>query len=170
MADCDIRRCRTLNDTGLFCNDADTGVYCGLYFHTCSDNRSFCSKKRHRLTLHVRSHQRTVGIVIFQERNQCCRYGEHHLRRNVHEIKLASLVFLCLLAVTSGYISVDEVSFLVQRFIRLCNVVVVFLICRHVDYFFCDDRILRIFFIYLTVWSLDKSILIDPCIGCKGVD
>ena len=52
------------------------------------DYRSFCSKKRYLgLTLHVGSHQRTVGIIVLQEWNQCCSYREYHLRRYVHVIK-----------------------------------------------------------------------------------
>ena len=45
-----------------------------LCFHTGSNYRSLCCKKRHCLTLHVGSHQRTVSIIVLQERNQRCSY------------------------------------------------------------------------------------------------
>ena len=61
-------------------------------------------------------------------------------------------------------------SLVVQRLIRLCYVVIIFLIRRHVDYFFCNDRIFRIFLIYLTVRSLYESILVNPCISSKRVN
>ena len=40
--------------------------------------------KRHRLTLHVRTHQRAVGVVVFEERDQ--RRGDRNelFRRDVH--------------------------------------------------------------------------------------
>ena len=40
---------------------------------------------RHSLTLHVRTHQRTVGVIVLQERNQ--RRGNRNdlLRRHVHQ-------------------------------------------------------------------------------------
>ena len=170
MFDRNACRCRALYHTSSLCNHTYTGVYRCFYFHTCSDCRSFCCKKRHCLTLHVGSHQRTVGIIVFQERNECCRYREHHLRRNVHVIEHLSLVLLCLFTVTTGNIFVKEMSLFIQRLIRLCYMVVIFFICCHVDNFFCDNRVRRICLINLTIRSLDKSIFVNSRIGCKRVD
>ncbi len=39
-------------------------------FHARADNRSLSPQQRHRLALHVRAHQRAVGVVVFQERHQ----------------------------------------------------------------------------------------------------
>ena len=64
----------------------------------------------------------------------------------------------------------DEVSFLVQRRIRLSHMVIVFLIRRHVDYFVRYARILRIGLVDLAVRRLNESVLVDPCVACKGVD
>ena len=39
--------------------------------------------QRHRLTLHVGAHQRAVGVVVLQERDQRCGYRHQLLRRDV---------------------------------------------------------------------------------------
>ena len=41
------------------------------------------------------------------------------------------LIFLCLFKVTTGYISVKEMSFFIQRLIRLCYMVIIFFISCH---------------------------------------
>ena len=81
-----------------------------------------------------------------------------------------SLIFLCLLAETTGYILVDKMSLCVQRLIRLSHMVVVFLIRRHVDNFIGYYRVLRIGLIDPAVRSLNETVLVDPCIGRKRVD
>ena len=50
-------------------------------FHAGADQRRVRLDQRHGLTLHVRAHQRAVGVVVFQERDQ--RGGDRHelLRR-----------------------------------------------------------------------------------------
>ena len=170
MFDRNACRCRALYHTSSLCNHTYTGVYRCFYFHTCSDCRSFCCKKRHCLTLHVGSHQRTVGIVILKEWDQCCRNREYHLRRHVHIIKFASLIFLCLFTITTGYILMQEVSFLIQWCIRLCYMIVVLFICCHIHNIFCNDRVHRICFVDLTIWSFNESIFVDSRISCKRVD
>jgi hypothetical protein len=55
-------------------------------FHAGADERRFGAHQRHRLTLHVRAHQRAVGVVVFEERDQ--RRSDRHqlLRRHVHQV------------------------------------------------------------------------------------
>src|SRR6185369_5500272 len=42
----------------------------GDLFHSGAHQRSLRSQQRHRLALHVRTHQRAVSVVVFEERNQ----------------------------------------------------------------------------------------------------
>ena len=170
VSDSDVCRCGTLNSTGFLCKYTNTGVNGCLGFHTGSYYRSFCGKKRNCLTLHVGSHQSSVSIVVLQERNQCCSYREYHLRRHVHIIKHMFLIFLCLFKVTTGYISVKEMSFFIQRLIRLSYMVIIFFISCHINNFISYSRIGRICLIDSAVRSLDKSVFVDSCIGSKGVD
>ncbi len=48
--------------------------------------------------------------------------------------------------------------------------IIIFLIRRHVDCLVRNARILRIALVDLSVRRLHKTILVDPRIGCKGVD
>ena len=54
--------------------------------------------------------------------------------------------------------------------IRLCNVVTVFFVCRHINNFICYTWILRIRVVYFTIWSLNKSVLVNSCVACQRVD
>ena len=74
----------TLDHAGILCNDADAGVNSRLGLDTSSHNGSLGGKQRHSLTLHVGAHQRTVGVVVLQERDHGCSHGEYHLRGYVH--------------------------------------------------------------------------------------
>ena len=64
----------------------------------------------------------------------------------------------------------NEMTFGIQWLIGLCYMVVIFFIRCHIYNFVCNDRILRIIMINLTVWCFYKSILVNSCITCKGVD
>ena len=80
------------------------------------------------------------------------------------------LVFLCLFTETTGYVLVHEMTFFIERFIRLCYMVIIFLICCHINNFICYDWVSRIRLVNSAVWCLNETILIDFCIGCKRVD
>ena len=56
----------------------------GDLFHARSDDRRLGAQQRNRLPLHVRSHQRPVGIVILEERNQTRRHRNKLLRTHIH--------------------------------------------------------------------------------------
>jgi hypothetical protein len=43
-------------------------------------------QRRHGLALHVRAHQRAVGVVVLEERNQRRRHRDRLLRRDVHVV------------------------------------------------------------------------------------
>ena len=157
----------TFYHTAFFCYHTVSGVNSRFHFHTCSDNRRLCYQKWHCLTLHVGTHQSTVRIIIFQEWNHGCCHREYHLWRYVHVINFISLKFRCLFTETTGYIFTNEMTFFVQTLIRLCNVVTVFFVCRHINNFICYTWILRIRVVYFTIWSLNKSILVNSCVRCQ---
>ncbi len=170
LADNNLSRSRALNHAALFRHDAHAGVNGRFLFHTGTDNRSLRHKQGHRLTLHVRPHKRTVGIVILKERNQRRRHRKHHLRGNVHVIEHLPLVLLRLLPVTSGYVLTDKMPLLIQLLVGLSHMVIVFLVCRHIYDFIRDNRIHRIVMVYLPVRRLHKTVLVNPRIACERVD
>ncbi len=60
-------------------------------FHTRPHKRRFGAQQRDRLALHIRTHQRAVGVVVLEEWNQ--RSCDRHklLRADVYEIQLGRL-------------------------------------------------------------------------------
>ena len=52
-------------------------------FHAGADKRRLGLQERHSLPLHVRAHERAVGVVVFKERNERRRDRNKLLRRNV---------------------------------------------------------------------------------------
>ena len=47
--------------------------------------------QRHRLALHVRTHESAVGVVVLEERNERSSDRNQLVRRNVHELDIVGL-------------------------------------------------------------------------------
>ena len=69
-------------------SDRGAGVTRHDAFHAGADERRFGANQRHRLALHVRAHQRAVGVIVLKERDERRRDRNKLLRRHVHEIDL----------------------------------------------------------------------------------
>ena len=160
----------TLHHAGVLCKDADTGVYGSLCLDTGSDNRRLRLKKRNGLTLHVGTHQGTVGIVVLQERDHGSCHGEYHLRGYVHQVDGTLLERRGFLTETSGNIVVDKVSVLVKRFVGLGHDEIVFLVGRQVNHLVRNPRVCRIALVDGAVGCLNEAVLVHPRIGGQGVD
>ena len=154
----------------MFCDNTYTGVNSCLLFHTCTDDRRICQHKRYRLTLHVGTHQSTVGIIVLKERNHRCSNREDHTRRNVHKIHFGFFKFGCFFTITTGNIVIHKISVRINWFVGLCNRIVIFFISCQINNLICYTRILRICFIQNTIWCLNKAVLINTCIRCQRVD
>ncbi len=50
--------------------DLDPRITGGLGFQPGTDDRHFRTDQGHGLTLHIRTHQRTVGVIMLQEGDQ----------------------------------------------------------------------------------------------------
>ena len=59
-----------------------------LLLQAGGDDRRLGHQQRHRLALHVRAHQRAVGVVVLQERDQPGGDADHLLRRDVDVLDL----------------------------------------------------------------------------------
>ena len=62
-----------------------TGIVSHVGFQAGTYDWHLRIEQGHSLTHHVRTHQRTVGIVVFQERNQRSRDRGNLVRRHVHQ-------------------------------------------------------------------------------------
>ena len=56
--------------------------------HAGGHDRRLGDQQRHGLPLHVGAHQRPVGVVVLQERNQTGRNADHLARRHVDVLNL----------------------------------------------------------------------------------
>ena len=63
-------RIHILHDAIALGGNHRTRVLADLLLNTGSHDRSLIVEQRHCLTHHVRSHQRTVSIIVLEERNQ----------------------------------------------------------------------------------------------------
>ena len=59
-----------------------------VLFQPGGDDRRLGDQERHRLALHVRAHQRPVGVVVLEERDQAGRDADHLLGRDVDVLDL----------------------------------------------------------------------------------
>ena len=76
-----------LFDDAVTTGDHDSaGVHGDDRFHAGADQRRVRLHQRHGLTLHVGAHQRAVGVVVFQERDQGRSDRNDLFRRHVHHV------------------------------------------------------------------------------------
>ncbi len=85
-ADNDPLRINLVDDPCPLGHDGRAGIPCHDFFDPGADQRRLGPQQRNRLTLHVRSHQGAVRIVIFKERDQRCRNRHQLFGRNVNKI------------------------------------------------------------------------------------
>jgi len=67
-------------------DDDVAGVVGGAALHAGPDQRRLCLQQRDRLAHHVRPHQRAVGVVVLEERDQRRRDRPDLVRRDVHQV------------------------------------------------------------------------------------
>src|SRR5689334_141997 len=82
--------------------------------------------QRNTLALHVRTHQRTVGVIVLQERNQSGGNRNELFRRYVHKMDLARFDFEEVTAVTHRNLLTGEMSASVDRGVGLGDEVIFF--------------------------------------------
>ena len=87
-ADDDTGGVDLIDHAGAARGDRGAGVTGHHAFHAGADERRLGANQRHRLALHVRAHQRAVGVVVLQERDQRRGHRNELLRRHVHEVDL----------------------------------------------------------------------------------
>src|SRR5699024_11462463 len=68
-----------------------TSIACSAQLHTGAAIRCLATNQSNSLLLHVRTHPRTVSIVVLQERNHRGTNGDHLTRRNVNEVNTISV-------------------------------------------------------------------------------
>ena len=164
VLDYDFVRTYLFDNTVFLGKYNNTAVLSRLVFHTCTNNGRFGFEKRNCLTLHVRTHQSTVSIVIFKERNHCCSNRYNLLGRNVHVVNVFSGNFEDFLSVTCGNLFIKESAVFINRLVRLCYDILILDVCCHIFDFVCYDTLALD---NLTVGSFNESVFIDTRICGK---
>ena len=123
------------------------------------------TQTRYRLTLHVGTHQSTVGIVMFQERNQRSRYRYHLTSGHVHILHAIGGRHDGLAFFATGYQFVDQIAFVIQLGIGLRN---------HETAFFNGRQIIDLIgyftVFHATVRSFQEAVIIGTRINRQRVD
>src|SRR5258707_10422952 len=95
-----------VHDTFAFAKHDCAGIARSDALHAGADERRFTLNDRHGLALHVGTHERAVGVVIFEERNQAGSHGNKLLRRNVDVVDFVA----ALQHEVAGLTAVDELG------------------------------------------------------------
>ena len=156
VIDLDAQRVHTGHNAGVLGAHDHTGVLTDHLFHTCAHQRGLGPQQGHRLTLHVGTHERPVGIVMLQKRNQRGRDAHNLLGRHIH---IAHLV-TCHVGQLSFFAGEDQ-TFLEYFFLRIhgtrrCEDLSHLLIGPQVNHLVCDLALL-----HLAIGCQQESIFVD---------
>ena len=162
--DGDFVRRRAQHHAVFLGNDHHAAVVGYARFDTGSDNGRFGIDQRHRLTLHVGSHQRTVGVVVFKEGDKTCCNGNKLTRRYVDEVHLFARELQYFFTTTACDTRVHEVAVFVKRLVGLTDDILVFLVGSQILHR-VGDRMVD--FVYTAVGSFDKAVLVDASVSCQ---
>ncbi len=135
-------------------------IFCHHAFDAGSHQRSLTDHERNCLTLHVAAHERAVGIIVFQKRNQ--RRGHTHklVGRNVHQFDTLALYHHHFSENTRRDHLIDKLAVLAERRVCLSNGMFFFFECAQKTHLLRDSGIF-----HHAVRSLDKSEIIDARIS-----
>ena len=133
--------------------------------HARSDQGRLRAQQRYRLALHVRSHQGTVGIVVFQEGDQSRCHRDKLFRRNIDIVDLARRTGDVFSVAATRDKLVDKIAFLVGTRAALRDRVARFAHGGQIV-----DLSGRLALIDLAVGRFDEPIGIDTRMRCKRVD
>ena len=75
-----------LDRSGILGQHHVTAVDRGADLHAGADQRRLGLEQRHGLALHVRAHQRAVGVVVLEERDQRRGHRPDLVRRHIHQV------------------------------------------------------------------------------------
>ena len=164
-ADNDTRRVDLVDDAAAAGADGGAGVAGDDRLHAGADERRLGAHQRHGLTLHVRAHQRAVGVVVLEERDE--RGGDRNelLRRHVHEVDVVARRHHDFAGMAADDELVGEAAFRVEFGVGLGDVVLGLFHRRQID-----DVVGDLAVDDLAVRALDEAVLVDAREGRQRVD
>ena len=164
--DGDVVGAHGFDHTGLLADNQVTRIVGGTQLHAGAHQRRLGTHQRHGLTLHVRTHEGTVRVVVLQERNHGGSDGHHLPRRHVHVVDVFAIHHLDVaLFQAHGHAVFGNDPVLVKLGIGLGHHIAVFLIGGEVIHLIRDHAVN-----HLSVWGFDKAEGIHPGIRRQGTD
>ena len=145
--------------------DADPGIPGHMAFDASPHKGLFGTQGGHGLALHVRSHQRPVGVIVLQEGDQRGGDGDHLLGGDIHVVDVVRLHLgeLVLMAhVNQGF---GKGAVVVQPGTGLGDDVLRFVDSRKVL-----DVVRDLAVHHLAVGGLQKAVLVGSGVGRQAVD
>ena len=139
------------------------GILCHHAFNTGAHQRRLVNEQRHCLALHVRTHQRPVGVIIFQKRNQRSRNTHQLVWRNIHQVDRLPFDHHKLAGDPRGHQRVNISPFIINGRIGLGDGKILFFKGIQKFYFFGDFGLC-----HHPVRGFNKTIFVDPGIGAQG--
>lgn len=134
--------------------------------HARADQRSLAAQQRHRLALHVRAHQRAVGVVVLEERDHGRRDRHHLARRDVDVVHVGRRDEFDLAALPAHQnAALGEVAVVVDRRVGLGDDVPVLLVRGEVVDLLGDPAVDD-----LAVRRLDEAEGVDPAVRAQRAD
>ena len=128
----EVRR-QVLHHAGFLGNNQVACVVGGAQLHAGTHVGGFRADQRHSLTLHVRTHEGTVSVVVLQEGNHGGSHGHHLTWGNIHVVDVGGVDHLNVPTFHADHNTLfGDVAVLIKRRVRLGDHVAVFLICGEV--------------------------------------
>src|SRR5699024_8604491 len=150
----------------LWSDDHIASIVCSTQLHTGTNIRCLGTNQWNSLLLHVRTHQRTVSIVVLQERNHRGTNGDHLTRRNVNEVNTISVSHANIAVLEANLNAViNDVALGVLLNFSLTNGVTVFFISGEVVNLIGDATIF-----YLAVRGFNEAESINASVGSQRTD
>ena len=140
-------------------------VHCHRTFNACTHNRFFWTQARHALTLHVRTHQSTVRVIVFQERNQSGSARNDLSWRHVHVLDAIGASQNGFPIVTSRDQLLSQTPVFIHFSVSLSNEVTTFFNSGQIHNFLRSDAI-----DHLTVWGFQETVFVKASIKSQRVD
>ncbi len=155
-----------LDHAGLGRQDHVAGVERRAVLHAGPDQWGLRAHQRHGLTHHVGAHERAVGVVVLQERDQR-RGGRHHLARgHVHVVDVRGRHEVDLAALGADQDALlGEATVRLHRGVGLRDDELVLLVGRQVVHLVGHDALVD-----LAVGGLHEAERVDPPVGRQRAD
>ena len=142
-----------------------TGVLAHLLLNAGTHDRGLVVEQGHCLAHHVRTHERTVGVVVLEEGDERCGDRGYLLRRHIHEVYLLGRHYGEVGVLTTLHHVADKRAIIIQRGIALANDVVLFFLGCEINNVFVLEVGHAI--LYLAVRCLYEAELVDLGVDAK---